>query len=122
MGPALEVAAAVAEFRRLESRREAATVRSECAEHGIGTEAPRCEAFLLGGGWSWLRGRCRRRAPGTRSSCRRTASGWQLGERVEAAGGRSRMCALNVRCVSAQSSRAAPARHKSARYVSEGQQ
>ena len=48
-GPALEVAEAVAEFRRLESRREAASVRSECAEHGVGTEAPRCEAFLLDG-------------------------------------------------------------------------
>ena len=40
LGSALEVAEAVAEFRRLESRREAASVRSECAEHGIGTEAP----------------------------------------------------------------------------------
>ena len=44
LGPALEVAEAVAELRRLESRREAASVRSECAEHGVGTEAPLGEA------------------------------------------------------------------------------
>ena len=40
LGPALEVAEAVPKFRRLESRGEAASVRSECAEHGVGTEAP----------------------------------------------------------------------------------
>ena len=44
LGPALEVAEPVAEFRRLESRGEAASGRSECAEHGVGTEAPLGEA------------------------------------------------------------------------------
>ncbi len=78
------------------------SVRSECAEHGVGTEAPRCEAFLL---------------DGAEAERVELAAG-----QVQASGARHQVELLEDCVVSAQSSRAAPARHKRARCVSAGQQ